>query len=145
MIKKEIVEKINRKIKNRDFWMPFTSSMLEEDAKQFLDNPKNFSFPYMSMACETNEYGRGSLQGILHPYDYTARPQIVTAASHESYYKLICAFKKITEVGALLNTSLNIHGYPIVRTPKEAYKVLENTDLDGLIFENCLMLRKEFA
>ncbi|RKI84077.1 hypothetical protein D7V83_07225 [bacterium 0.1xD8-71] len=41
-----------------------------------------------------------------------------------------------------LNTSLNIHGYPIVRTAAEGIKVLENSDLDGLILGRHLILHK---
>ena len=51
-------------------------------------------------------------------------------------------FKKLTGIGALLNTSLNIHGYPIARTAEDAFFVLENSDLDGLIFDNYIITRK---
>lgn len=140
--RRDIIDRINKKIKNRDFWMPFTPSILEEDAEQFLDNPKKFMYPYMSVACETTQYGRENLRAAIHPADFTARPQLVSAKSNCEYYDLIRAFKKITGVGALLNTSLNIHGYPIVRTAKEGIKVLANSDLDGLILGRDLILRR---
>lgn len=140
--KRETVDRINRKIKNRDFWMPFTPSILEEDAALYLDNPKNFLYPYMSVACETTQYARENLKAAIHPADFTARPQLVSAKTNYEYYELIKAFKNITGIGALLNTSLNIHGYPIVRTVAEGIKVLENSDLDGLILDRNLILRK---
>lgn len=140
--RRDIVERINKKIKNRDFWMPFTPSILEEDAEQFLDNPKKFVYPYMSVACETTQYARENLKAAIHPADFTARPQLVSAKSNCEYYDLIKAFKDITGIGALLNTSLNIHGYPIVRTAAEGVKVLENSDLDGLILGRDLILRR---
>lgn len=46
-----------------------------------------------------------------------------------------------TGVGALLNTSLNLDGYPMVRTPEQALFVFENSKLDGLILDNNLILR----
>ena len=36
----ENINKINFKIKKRDFWMPFTPTILKEDFKKFIINPK---------------------------------------------------------------------------------------------------------
>jgi carbamoyltransferase len=138
----ETIKKINYKIKNRDFWMPFTPSMLPGAAKRYLQNPKGFRFPYMSVACETTDEGRASLPGALHPADQTARPQIVDRSMNPGYHDLISAFESITGVGALLNTSLNLHGLPIVRTPEDALHVLKNSDLDGILFESTLVCRR---
>ena len=59
--------------------------------------------------------------------------------SYPEYYKIIEAFKKITGVGALLNTSLNLHGLPVVENIRDAFKVFENSDLDILILENTMI------
>lgn len=138
---REIVARINSKIKNRDFWMPFTPSILDEDEKTYLCNPKGFSYPYMTVACATSNQGKKFLPAAIHPADLTARPQIVTESDNKEYYDLIKAFKKLSGVGGLLNTSLNLHGYPIVRTASEAFYVLENSDLDGLVVKDNLILR----
>lgn len=137
-----VIRKINSQIKNRDFWMPFTPSMLPTAAQRYLDNPKGFRFPYMSVACETTQGGRSSLAGALHPADLTARPQIVEERINADYFKLISAFEDISGVGALLNTSLNLHGYPIVRTAADAANVFENSDLDGLLLDTTLVTRR---
>ena len=50
-------------------------------------------------------------------------------------------FEKLTGRGAILNTSFNLHGYPIVNTPEEAIYVLENSGLDGLVLNNYLVLK----
>ncbi len=138
----ETIRKINSKIKNRDFWMPFTPSILPDDAAKYLNNPKGFRFPYMSIACETTNEGRRSLSAALHPADHTARPQIVEKYSNPTYHELLASFKSVTGVGALLNTSLNLHGMPIVRTADDASQVLINSDLDGLVIENTLIARR---
>ena len=44
-------------------------------------------------------------------------------------------------MGALLNTS-NLHGLPIVRTVQDAFYVFENSDLDGLVVESFLFIKK---
>ena len=139
---RETIDKINKKIKSRDFWMPFTPSIIEEDEEKYLNNPKRFMFPWMSVGSETTDFARKNIKAAIHPADYTARPQIVTKTSNKGYYEIIEAFKALTGIGVLLNTSLNIHGYPIVRTRQEAYKVLESTDLDGLILDDCLILKR---
>jgi len=137
----ETIKKINKQIKNRDFWMPFTPSILDADEFIYLENQKKFKFPYMSVACSSTSKAQLDLPAALHPADATARPQVVTCEENAEYYDLISEFKKITGVGALLNTSLNLHGYPMVRTPEQAYFVFENSKLDGLILENNLILR----
>jgi carbamoyltransferase len=138
----ETINKINRKIKNRDFWMPFTPSIMSESANKYLHNPKGFQFPYMSIACETTNEGRKSLLAALHPADKTARPQIVDKNLNPSYHELISSFMSISGVGVLLNTSLNLHGMPIVRTADDASHVLVNSDLDALVIEKTLITRK---
>ena len=136
-----VIKKINYQIKNRDFWMPFTPSMIPEHAKNYLFNPKDFKYPFMSVACETTELGRSALGGALHPADQTARPQIVEAEINPDYFDLIVEFEKLTGVGALLNTSLNLHGYPIARTANDAVHVFKNSNLDGIVLGDKLVLR----
>ena len=137
----EVFKKINYQIKNRDFWMPFTPSMLPTAAARYLVNPKRYKYPYMSVACETTCDGRRALAGALHPADQTARPQIVDPAINPYYFELLTEFEKLTGVGALLNTSLNLHGYPIARTADDAAHVFKNSRLDGLVLGDKLIVR----
>src|ERR687889_559022 len=57
-----------------------------------------------------------------------------------SYYKIIKTFELTTGIGAILNTSFNLHGYPIVGTPQTALWTLENSKIDGLILGNYLVM-----
>ena len=47
----------------------------------------------------------------------------------------------MTGVGALLNTSFNLHGWPIVQTAEEAYQVFCKSDLDALLLDDGLVVR----
>lgn len=141
----ETIKRINRKIKSRDFWMPFTPSMLDVDATRYLKNPKEFSYPYMSVACHTTSAAHAEIPATLHPADLTARPHVVTPISNPDYYELISCFKQLTGVGALLNTSLNLHGYPMANTPAHGLFVLENSDLDALIIGRHLVTKKDWS
>ena len=133
------IDLINRKIKKRDFWMPFTPTILDVDEKKFIINPKNFKSKFMSMAFRTTKFAHKNLQAAIHPADFTARPQILSKKDNLEYYNIINEFKKITGVGALLNTSLNLHGLPIVMNVKDAFNVFENSELDILILENYII------
>ncbi len=138
------VGKINQKIKFRDFWMPFTPSMLDYRVKDYINNPKNLYSPHMTMAFSSTEESRKKCEFIaaMHPADKTVRPQILKESDNPKYYDLIKKFEKITGIGALLNTSFNLHGRPIAIGPKESIHILLNSGLDGLVMEDYLILRR---
>jgi len=130
----EIKKTINEKVKNRDFWMPFACSVNEEFSEEYFKlSSKVNSYSYMTLCAETTNIGIKNLKAAIHPYDYTCRPQIVFKETNPKYYELISHFGKITGVYALLNTSLNHHGKPIVSDFKDALDVFDKSDLDGII------------
>lgn len=139
--KKDIVRTINSKIKKRDFWMPFTPSLIDYKERDYLINPKGFKFPFMTVACPTTEKAQEEIFGALHPADFTARPQIVTQKSNKKYWDLIDEFHSLTGIGALLNTSLNLSGIPICESPEDVFYVFENSDIDAIYLENILVQR----
>ncbi len=137
------INKINFKIKKRDFWMPFTPTIIKEDFNKLIENPKKIEARFMSMAFETTKVGKSFLKAAIHPIDFTARPQMLSKKDNPKYYEIIKSFKKITGVGALLNTSLNLHGLPVVRNATDALYVFENSGLDILIIENFILKKKK--
>jgi carbamoyltransferase len=84
---------------------------------------------------------RSTLPAITH-VDYSARVQTVTAAGNPRYHALLEAFRAETGCAALINTSFNVRGEPIVRTPEEAYRCFMRTEMDVLAIGNCV-LRKQ--
>ena len=133
-----VVREINDMIKSRDFWMPFAPSMLPDAAADYLVNPKTAESPYMMLAFDTTEQGT-ALKAAIHPYDHTARAHIVEESQNPDYFRLIQSFRGITGLGAILNTSFNLHGSPIVDTPEDALHVLENSGLKFLALGNYLV------
>ena len=130
------VEKINEKIKSRDFWMPFAPTILSERMKDYAVNPKNIKSPFMTIGFESTPKAVLEIPGGLHPSDKTMRPQILSKIDNPDYYDLILEFQKITGVGALLNTSFNLHGLPIVGSPDDALNVFEKSDIDGMVLND---------
>ena len=137
------VTKINNKIKYRDFWMPFTPSILSERASDYIKNPKNLPSPFMTIAFDSTELARKDLVAAMHPADYTIRPQFVDKQSNPGYYDLIKKFEGLTGIGGLLNTSMNLHGEPIVTNSSDAIHTLINSELDVLVINKTAIIRKK--
>ena len=143
----QAVAKINEAIKQRDFWMPFTPSILTERISDYVINPKQINCSYMTIGFDTTPLGRKHLAAAIHPFDKTARPQRVEPESNPLYYKIIKAFERKTGIGAVLNTSLNIHGKPIVMKPIEIAEEIisvEDVQLDNIYVEGYLLRKKKF-
>lgn len=138
----KIVRIINEQIKDRDFWMPFTPSILMERAKDYLVNPKKIPAPYMVIAFRSTKLARKHLSAAIHPYDFTIRPQVLEKDWNPSYYRLIKEFERLTGIGGVFNTSFNLHGRPIVLGPKEAIYAFENSGLVYLALEKFLIIKQ---
>ena len=81
-------------------------------------------------------------QAGLHPADFTCRPQLLEAQQNPEYHELVTAFHQLTGVGGVLNTSLNLHGEPIVQSAADAARVFATSDLDGLLLDRVLITKK---
>ena len=132
---------VNDQIKVRDFWMPFAPSILDIDMDNYIKEYSSSKYEpyYMIATYDSKPKFQQDCRAAMHQGDKTARPQMVTKQLNERYYNLISEFKKITGIGAVLNTSLNLHGYPLVGTPEQAIFTLENSDLQYLAIENWLI------
>lgn len=136
------VEKINSKIKYRDFWMPFTPSILFEDVNKIILNPKKIYSPFMTMAFDVKKNFINKIPAVIHPADKTTRPQMLKKKSNPDYHDLINKFKKITGIPLVLNTSFNLHGDAIVENASQAIKTFKKSDLDILVLNNYAICRK---
>lgn len=134
-----VVRIINEQIKSRDFWMPFACTIIKEKEKKYLINPKKIAAPYMILAFDTTTIGQKELKAGIHQYDLSIRPQILQENFNPAYYKIIKEFEKLTGIAGVLNTSFNLHGYPIVCTPEDALYVFENSGLEIIAIGNYLV------
>ena len=135
------VEKINRKIKYRDFWMPFTPSLTIKQSELFLKNPNKIFSPYMTIAFDLKEDVSERIPAAIHPADKTSRPQMVLEKDNPRYYQILKEFGKITGIECLLNTSFNLHGEAIVETPEQAIQTFLDSEIDILIFDSVAISR----
>ena len=139
-----VVEEINYMIKQRDFWMPFAPAVPSEDAADLLHMPNGLSSgssPYMMFAFDTTPKAVAEMPAALHRADKTARAQIVDAKLYPEFHQILRHFKSLTGRAALLNTSFNMHGEPIVSGAVEAIDILERTSLQYLVIDDWLITK----
>lgn len=136
------VERVNQKIKYRDFWMPFTPSMTAKQAEQMIDNPKGLYSPYMTMSFDLKPEFRDKIPAATHPADKSVRPQVLRRHDNPGYYDLISAFGKRTGLACVMNTSFNLHGDAIVESPDDAIDTFERSELDILVFDDVAIARR---
>tara|TARA_B100000029_G_scaffold98987_1_gene89205 strand:+ start:503 stop:2215 length:1713 start_codon:yes stop_codon:yes gene_type:complete len=129
--KKEMKDILNEKIKHRESFRPFAPSILEEFCSEYFDI--DITSPYMLFVAPIKK--PNLIPAVTH-VDGTGRLQTVSKQSNPLYYNLINEFYKLTSVPVIINTSMNVKGEPIVNTPKEAYNMLQKTDMDYLILGN---------
>ncbi|MEW6314513.1 MAG: carbamoyltransferase C-terminal domain-containing protein [Pseudomonadota bacterium] len=139
----ENLQHINDAVKSRDFWMPFTPSILEEDMPRYVVNPKQIFAPYMCITFQGAREAQRDLVAAIHPKDHTVRPQSVIKDWNPDYYELISAFKDLTGIGGVLNTSFNLHGEPNVCSPQDAIRTVDNSGLSYLILGRYLLSKKK--
>ena len=129
--KKEMKDILNEKIKHRESFRPFAPSILEEFCSEYFDI--DITSPYMLFVAPIKK--PNLIPAVTH-VDGTGRLQTVSKQSNPLYYNLINEFYKLTSVPVIINTSMNVKGEPIVNTPKEAFNMLQKTDMDYLILGN---------
>jgi len=85
---------------------------------------------------------RSEIPAVTHVYG-SARVQTVDAERNPRYHGLIDAWRRRTGCGLVINTSFNVRGEPIVRTPEEAFRCFMATDMDALVMERFVLLKEE--
>ena len=108
-------------IKRRQEFRPFAPVVMQEHAKDIFNMPVDKS-PYMQYVIQCSK--GTEYPAIIHK-DGTSRVQTVNKKQHLGLYTLLNEFYKETGCPMLLNTSLNIKGYPMVNTRKDATKFQE--------------------
>ena len=110
-------ELLNKKIKKRPIFQPFCPSILnEERTRLFVDS---FDHKFMAIAFRLKKKYKKALPAIIH-IDGTARPQFVEKDDNASFWKILKKLKSLNGFGVVLNTSFNLHGRAMVRTPDDA-------------------------
>jgi carbamoyltransferase len=133
----EMKEILNRRIKHREIFRPFAPSILAEaTADYFL---KSHPSPFMTLAYPVLPEKREKIPAPTH-VDGTGRLQTVTREANPRYHALISAFRDLTGVPVVLNTSFN-DNEPIVCRPEEAIDCFLRTQMDALALGDFLITK----
>ncbi|KAA1258405.1 Decarbamoylnovobiocin carbamoyltransferase [Rubripirellula obstinata] len=152
---------MNLKIKYRESFRPFAPSILEEHCGDYFEIPDGTSSsPYMLFTFDVQQHrrkpvdtsvppgiqrvqqSRSDLPAITH-LDYSARVQTVSRSRHPRFHSLLTKFYDKTGCPAVINTSFNVRGEPIVCSAADAYRCFMATEMDALVVGEYLMLKKE--
>ncbi len=149
---------MNLKIKFRESFRPFAPAVLREDVDEYFDVRPQEDSPYMLLVAgvrkdklievagsaakgiEKLKQPRSVIPAVTH-VDGSARLQTVDRERHPRLHRILERFKLLTGSSAVINTSFNVRGEPIVNTPADAYRCFLGTNMDALVLENCILRR----
>ena len=140
----DLVPEINAMIKKRDFWMPFAPAVLREAASNYLVLPRSLpsrGSPWMMHTFDSTEH-RGEFVAGVHAYDRTARAQTVVKEMSPEFHRVIERFAARKNKEVVLNTSFNLHGFPIVMGARDAMQVMLDSSLEYLVVNDVLITKK---
>jgi carbamoyltransferase len=135
-----IKDALNLKLKKRVRRQPFCPSILEADAQEAFEDAKGRPNRFMTMGYMVKPEWRDRLAGVIN-IDGSCRPQIVDREP-PLFAELLQEMKRRTGVGALLNTSFNRHGEPMVNSPADAVRAFAEMEADALVIGRCLVTRR---
>lgn len=130
----ELSSKVSMEIKGREWYRPIAPVMLEENAKLFtglnkihhLSKYMLLDFDILPQFCEV-------LAGVVHA-NGTARIQTINNSKENPFlYRLLKYLDDSHGIKALINTSFNGKGEPIVQTAADALTSAKNMNLNGIV------------
>lgn len=136
-------DRLNLVLKRRVWYQPFCPSMLESEAPRVFSDwtESGRGNRHMTMAYMVADAWRDALSGVTN-IDGSCRPQLVADDATGPFAALLRQVQTRLGVGAVLNTSFNIHGEPLVCAPQEALDVFRRSGADALAIGPFLVERK---
>jgi carbamoyltransferase len=133
-------DRLNLVLKRRVWYQPFCPSVLDRDARSAFSDFSGRPNRHMTMAYQVAPEYRDALSGVTS-IDGTCRPQMVADEAPGPFAALLREMRARIGIGAVLNTSFNLHGSPPVCTPREAIEVFVETGADALAIGPFLISR----
>jgi carbamoyltransferase len=128
---------LNLKIKRRESFRPFAPSVLRGAVSEWFE--LDGEVPFMMQVYQIRAEKRALIPAVTH-VDGSGRLQTVYEHTNPRYYGLISAFRDLTGIPMVLNTSFN-ENEPVVCRPEEALDCFLRTDMDLLVMGNWVVRR----
>jgi carbamoyltransferase len=132
----EMKDHINARVKFREEFRPFAPSILHEHGPAFFSDYQES--PYMERTLRFRPDVAHLVPAVVHE-NGSGRLQTVKREWNPRYYDLIEAFRRLTGIPLLLNTSFNIMGKPIIHSVEDAVGMFFTTGLDVLVLDDYLI------
>lgn len=129
---------LNLKIKRRESFRPFAPSVLKEFVAEWFE--EDGDVPFMMQVYQIRKEKRAQIPAVTH-VDGSGRLQTVYKETNPRYWALIEAFRDITGVPMVLNTSFN-ENEPVVCRPAEALDCFLRTQMDVLVLGDHFISRR---
>jgi carbamoyltransferase len=130
---------LNQRLGRTEF-MPFAPATLFEHRHECYRgvDGADYAAQFMTVTFDCTEAMKSTSPAAVH-VDGTARPQLVTASSNPSFYRILTEYHRLTGIPSVINTSFNMHEEPIVCTPDDAIRAFLQGNLDYLAIGNLLV------
>lgn len=128
---------LNQKIKRRESFRPFAPSIHREEVSAWFEQEDDV--PFMMQVFQVRTDRRGIIPAVTH-VDGSGRLQTVHRDTNPLYHQLITAFRDLTGVPIILNTSFN-ENEPVVCRPQEALDCFLRTKMDVLVLGTWMVRR----
>lgn len=137
---KNMRDVLNSKVKKREMFRPFAPVVLKKYMGKIfeIDKPLPKIADYMLLVYKFTKEGKKNIPATVHVND-TGRPQSISRKDNPMYYDLIDTYRKKTGIPAIINTSFNVRGEPIVATPKDAINCFLGTGIDYLVIDRFII------
>jgi carbamoyltransferase len=127
--RREMRDRVNAAVKFREDFRPLAPAVKADCASRYFHIPPGTNMRHMTVAVPVNTHRASDITAVVHD-DCTARVQEVHAAEHPRFWRILHEFERITGIGVLMNTSLNVKGQPTARSASEAYRTFDTSGLD---------------
>jgi carbamoyltransferase len=133
----DMKDHLNARIKRREPFRPFASSVLREAVAEWFETDGDV--PFMTHVYPVRPEKRARVPAVTH-VDGSGRLQTVARDADPLYRRLIESFQAQTGVPLVLNTSFN-ESEPIVCRPEQALDCFLRTRMDALVMGSWLVVR----
>lgn len=143
---RELAQKVSMTCKGREWYRPIAPVMREEQARRLtgLAHIHHLS-RYMLLDFKIPEQHHAPIQGVVHA-NGTARIQtLFTPSDNPFLWALLCNLEKAHGIPALINTSFNQQGEPIVHTEAQALQSAKDMKLDGVVLSGTFQKLKSWT
>lgn len=134
--------RLSHAIKGRESFRPLAVSVLSEYFSDYFPEAQRNAF--MTMVAPATDRACREIPSGVH-IDGTSRPQSVDPVVFPRFHQLLTEFHALTGVAAMLNTSFNISGEPMVLTARDALRTFSSLAIDHLFIDNWLIGKSQRA